>query len=158
MKEYKLLLYRFKYDIEYYKLYYKRFTFINRIIEIGIAFFTVLSFVLLSISDSFRLGSIIILAGVQVASLMRVYMPYSNRALELSRLLLRYESLFIEMETELLNISDEKCNIQQKIKKYTEAKIKIQYEYMPNDNLKYNDKFKKMAEKSAELYYNNWVK
>ena len=29
---------------------------------------------------------------------------------------------------------------------------------MPNDNLKPNKKFTEMAEKSAELYYNNWVK
>lgn len=158
MEDFKLLLYRFKYDIEYYKLYYDRFTLINRSIEFGIACLTVSSFVLLSISDSFRIISIIILGGVQVASLMKVYLPYSNRALELSRLLLRYENLFIEMENELLNISDEECNIQEKIKKYKEVRIKIQYEYLPNDNLKPNKKFTEMAEKSAESYFNNWVK
>ena len=149
------LLSQVKFDIEYYKLFYQRYTTIERRLNMAFAIVSTGSLAGFCISEEAKIVYAVILIITQVASAVRPYFPFANRAKELDRLLIKMEYLFIEIENRWSDINQGKLDeeqVQSIIKVFKERRQKLQMEHLPDDMLPNNKKITKKADKNANDY------
>lgn len=149
------LLSQVKFDIEYYKLFYQKYTNIERGIGIVFAAVSTGSLAGFFACETGKSVYAVILVVIQVANAVKPYLPFANRAKELDRLLIKMEYLFAEIENGWSDIEKDKLDEQQMqsmINTFKKRRTELQMEYLPDDILPTDEKITQKADKNANEY------
>ena len=160
MDQYKKFFVQVRFDIEYYQLMLSHYTTIARIINLVLGVISCGSLASLFAFPGAQKILAIILALTQVISAAKPYLPYESRVVELNRILIKFDTLFLDIESDWnkgnLEGNPGKLTDKEWIDKltgYKKRKAELQQDCMPNDDLPNNKRMSRHAGELADRYF-----
>ena len=155
-------LHQFKFDLIYLSLHFNLCVSIMRwikYISVGLTVLTTGIWMYWYYIQSVSVSCAIVILIIQVFNALSELLPFDNRKLEIREMSNELDNVYLQMESDWLQISDGKLTITEirsLIKTYAEKRADIEKHYFKNDSLPYSKRIDNLANDKVESYFKNF--